>query len=308
MTTTTATAPRSIRNGLRLVTIPVVALLLLAMAGPVWAVKPAGAGDGSGGGGGNQGTVKVVDPVAEVDDNSNDPHVCSFYLLFSEAPNGESGTWTVVDWPPTGDGTLVYAGTYDIPAGGTYSTGTMNPAAGHYQVSWQAVNDTTAKHKTLWVDAGCADETPPSEPPDEETPPSDEPSDPPADEPQDEPPSDEETPPSDEVTDPEQDVEDNQGQPPDEQPQDEQTDAEQGVEDNQDQPDGDQGEQPQEQPEEQPGSPDGDAAPSIEGPVVAELPDTAVPEPVMPGMGAALGILLLLVAHRWLRERGAAAR
>ena len=45
--------------------------------------------------------------------------------------------------------------------------------------------------------------------------------------------------------------------------------------------------------------------------MVDELPDTAMPmraAPVLPGAAATIGLLLLLVAHRVLNDRGVARR
>jgi hypothetical protein len=62
---------------------------------------------------------------------------------------------------------------------------------------------------------------------------------------------------------------------------------------------------------EQPADPDGGLAPSItDEPLVDELPDTAMEAPILPGLGAALGVLLLVIAHRAIvdRERRSARR
>jgi hypothetical protein len=299
------TAPRA--AGL----VAALAAILLAV-GPAWAAKPPDAGSGgSGGGPGNQGAVKVVNADTGLESTTdNEPHVCGFYLHFHDAPDGASGTWTIVDWPPTGSGDEVAAGTYAIPPGGSYETEAMDFAAGHYRVMWQAINAQTEKHKTFWVDEGCdageqVDEQPVEEPPVEE-PPVEEPpveeEQPVEEQPVEEPPVEEEQP----VEEPP--VEEEQ---PEEQP-------EEAVEESIQEPPAEE-EQPDQQPEqdqepsleeqndvEQPADPESDLAPSItDEPIVEELPDTAMSMPeTLPGLGAAIGLLLLVVVHRLVLDRG----
>jgi hypothetical protein len=50
--------------------------------------------------------------------------------------------------------------------------------------------------------------------------------------------------------------------------------------------------------------PGGDQAPSTDSaPVATELPDSAMPMPVLPGMGIAVGLLFLVAAHRMLMDQ-----
>jgi hypothetical protein len=274
---------------------------ILLVVGPAWAAKPPDAGSGgSGAGPGNEGAVKVVDADTGLESTTdNEPHVCGFYLHFDDAPDGVSGTWTIVDWPPTGNGDEVAAGTYAIPPGGSYETETMDLAAGHYRVMWQAINAQTEKHKTFWVDDGCdaeeqADEEPVEEPPVEE-PPVEEPpveEEQPVEEPPvEEPPVEEEQP----EEQPEEAVEESVQEPPAEEEQPDQQleqDQEPSLEEQND--------------VEQPADPESDLAPSItDEPIVEELPDTAMSMPeTLPGLGAAIGLLLLVVAHRLVLDRG----
>lgn len=271
---------------------------VLLIASPVFAAKPAGAGDGAGGNGGgngsNQGTVKVVNADSlQESDTGNEPHVCGFYLVF-EAPDGESGTWSVVDWPPTGTGVVVGSGGYAVPAGGSFSTGLFSLSAGHYRVNWLATGAQTEKHKTLWVDA-CDVEEPEDQPTDQPTDePTDEPTDQPTDEPTDEPTEEPQDQPTDEPTEEPEETET--------QPEGEVAESTDGSQPPTDDPDPTEVQQPDE-----PTEPQTDLAPANGGaPAVDELPDSAMsmPEPVLPGAASALGILLLLVGHRIMRDRG----
>jgi hypothetical protein len=274
--------------------IALIATLLLAA--PAMAGKPpdvgGGGGNGSNGAGnGNLGTVKVVDAQSGLETlTDNEPHVCTFVLNFYGAPDGEAGTWTIVDWPPTGDGTQVGDGAYVIPAGGSFLTGSFDLDAGHYRVNWQGINAPNGKHKTFWVDECLVDE--PEDEPEDETQeePEDEPVDEPDDEPEDEPADEPQDEPEDE---PEGGVENSVEDPtsPEDDPE------EQLVEQPEDQPDGD-----------DPQQPDNDLAPEADDPIVEELPDTAMSLPVLPGLGVAVAILLLIVVHRSLLDRGLRAR
>jgi hypothetical protein len=307
-------------------TVALVAAVLFVS--PVWAAKPAGTGgDGGGGsanGGGNQGSVRVGDAVSGLESlTNNEPHVCAFFLAFDGAPNGESGSWSIVDWPPTGDGTEVEDGTYLIPAGGSSVTDTFVLDAGHYRVIWQGINDQNEKHKTFWVEDDCVAAGPgdqPGDQPGDEVPPEDPPADEPQDDPTEQPQDQPEDPPADE---PQGDPEDQPADEPVDEPQDDP--AEQPQEDPQDQPADEPGEGDVEDavegppaPDEEPASdsqpvdepdPENDLAPGTGNqPIVSELPDSAMDAPVLPGLGAALAILLLVAVHRTVRQRSLTAQ
>jgi hypothetical protein len=170
-------------------------------------VAPAlGAANNSNGGGnsstpagnGTSGNVKVHDAGTgeETTETDNEPHVCAFWLGFTFDAPFEAGTWVVVSWAPTGDGSTVASGIYDTAGDGVDSSSVIELVAGHYRVEWAAAGATSNKKKTFWVDAGCDD---PGSPADEE-PPADEPV-PPADDPgspaDEEPPTEEPVPPAD---------------------------------------------------------------------------------------------------------------
>ena len=197
------------------------AVSLVMSVGTAFGAANNGNGNGgNGGGGGNPGNVKVHDAGTglETAGTDNEPHVCDFWLGFYFDDPFESGTWIVVSWAPTGDGSTVASGTYDTSGDGTDASSVIEVVSGHYRVEWTAAGDATSKKKTFWVDPGCneaappadeepvedpappADEPPADEPPAEE-PPADEPpvDEPPADEPPvDEPPAEDPVPPADE--------------------------------------------------------------------------------------------------------------
>jgi hypothetical protein len=275
---------------------------------PAFAAAGAGGGgngNGGGSGGGNQGSVRVVDAVFGLESlTGNEPHVCTFYLDFSGAPSGESGDWSIVDWPPTGNGTEIANGAYAFPANGSFTTGTFELDAGHYRVEWQAINAQTEKHKTFWVEDCVADE--PEEQPEDQ--PQDQPEEQPED--QDQPAEELNEEPAGEPEDElgEGDVNGAVGEPASE-PEDElgEGDVDNVVSEPEDQPE----EQPaaEEQPVDEPDT-EGAIAPSVGDPIVSVLPDTALPTPapVILGPAAILVLLCLVAAHLTLLDRGTRVR
>jgi hypothetical protein len=204
------------RRALLAAGVTTLAVSLILSIAPALAAK-GGNSDPGNGGGGNAGAIKITDVASgqQVDDSENDPHVCAFWVGFYASEPFESGTWQLLSWAPTGDGSAVASGTYDTSGDGLDATGTLSPVAGHYRFDWMATGSSNAKHKTLWVDDTCVtDEDPPAEdvtpPSEDETPPSDEETLPSDEEtlPSDEetPPSQEETVPSDEETPPSEDA------------------------------------------------------------------------------------------------------
>ena len=197
-----STAQVRFRRPIALAGAALLGLSLLLTAAP--ALGAANHGDNpsdnsSSGGGNGSGTVKVHDAASGVETNGNDnePHVCAFWLEFDFGNSHEAGTWSVVSWAPTGDGSTVASGTYDTAGDGNDQSSVILLPAGHYRAEWAATGASTTNKKTFWVDAGCDDVAPPTdEPPaDENVPPTDDPA-PPADE--NVPPTDDPTPAADE--------------------------------------------------------------------------------------------------------------
>jgi hypothetical protein len=148
--------------------VAVLGLSLLLSVGPAL-----GAGNGNGangnssgaGGNGTTGNVKVHDAGTGVETSGgdNEPHVCDFWLGFTLDFPFEAGTWVVVSWAPTGDGSTVASGVYDTAGDGIDSSGVIAVPAGHYRVEWAATGATVSKKKTFWVDAGCDETAPPED-------------------------------------------------------------------------------------------------------------------------------------------------
>jgi len=308
------------RRALLAAGVATIAVSLVLSIAPVIAAK--GNGNPTNGnpdsGGGNAGTIKIHDAATglETAENNTDPHVCAFWVAFYASDPFEAGTWQLLSWAPTGDGSVVDSGTYDTSGDGLDATTTLSPDPGHFRFEWAAAGSNNAKHKTLWVDEACetdvippsdgdevppsgdevppsgdevppsGDEVPPSgdevPPSGDEVPPSGDETPPSGDE---TPPSGDETPPSDDQTLPSEDV-----VPPsqDETPPSEDQQVETGL---------------------LPGNPSTPVVgnPAPEGALAAggatnTLPDTSIPLGSS-GVLAAMGLLLIVAAHAGTRRR-----
>ena len=104
---------------------------------------------------GNSGTVKLRDAATTelVSDTANDPHVCAFSIVFNYSAPTE-GTWRILSWPPTGDGSQVASGTWQT-VGGSDETDVLTLDAGHYRLEYQASDASNSSNKTFWVKDGC---------------------------------------------------------------------------------------------------------------------------------------------------------
>ncbi|TME30657.1 MAG: hypothetical protein E6I62_08610 [Chloroflexi bacterium] len=104
---------------------------------------------------GNSGTVKLRDAATTelVSDTANDPHVCAFSIVFDYSAPTE-GTWRILSWPPTGDGSQVASGTWQT-VGGSDETDVLTLDAGHYRLEYQASDASNSSNKTFWVKDGC---------------------------------------------------------------------------------------------------------------------------------------------------------
>jgi len=167
-------------------------VLTLALSLVVSIAPTFGAG-GNGNGNGNAGTIKVHDATTDLEatESGNEPWVCSFWVGFYTTESAELGTWELLSWPPTGDGSVVASGSYDTTGDGVDTTGVLAPGAGHYRFEWLTDGDQNSKHKTLWVADDCDAEQnsdPSTEPSSEpSTQPSVDPSEEPSEEPSSEP-------------------------------------------------------------------------------------------------------------------------
>jgi len=300
-------------------------------------VGPALAAANHSNGNGTSGTVKVHDSTTgvETSGNGNEPHVCDFWLGFT-ADESEVGTWIVVSWAPTGDGSTVASGAYDTNGDGMDSSGVIELPAGHYRAEWAATGETVTSNKTFWVDADCDEAvTPVDDPPaDEAIPPADESG---AEDPA--PPSDEAAPPVDEPPGDEAILPDGGSQPDDPGAPSDESPIEESVLAGAGSPTDDPGTPSDESPTDNspadaPAPPSGESAPTPVDPSDEEEPaqaadpgttdspaplvqnqlagtstsgeptmsDTATPTlPVPTGLVATFGLLLLILAHATVR-------
>ena len=149
--------------------VALLAFSLLLSVGPAMGA----ANNSHGGGNGTSGNLKVHDAGTgeETAGTDNEPHVCAFWLGFTFDAPFEAGTWVLVSWAPTGDGSTIASGVYDTTGDGTDSSSVLDVPAGHYRVEWAATGASASKKKTFWVDADCGEgESQTEEPPAEEPP------------------------------------------------------------------------------------------------------------------------------------------
>jgi len=108
---------------------------------------------------GDNGTVKIHNSTTPVTDPRNEPHVCVFYLDAFGFDPGQSVSWTIKSWPPTGNRTVVASGTLILDSQGNGHTGNMTLPNGHYKLFWTFAGENgSAKHKVFWV--ACATTSP----------------------------------------------------------------------------------------------------------------------------------------------------
>jgi hypothetical protein len=108
---------------------------------------------------GDNGTVKIHRSTTPVTDPRNEPHVCVFYLDAFGFDAGQSVSWQIKSWPPTGDRTVVSSGVLALDTNGDGHTGDMTLANGHYKLYWNFTGEHGfAKQKVFWV--ACPAPTP----------------------------------------------------------------------------------------------------------------------------------------------------
>jgi hypothetical protein len=132
--------------------------LTLALAAPGAGAQPVAAAHGHGG---DNGTVKVHNSATPVTDPRNEPHVCVFYLDAFGFDPGQSVSWQIKSWPPTGDRSVVASGALTLDSSGDGHTGDMTLANGHYKLLWTFAGEHGfAKQKVFWVACAAATPTP----------------------------------------------------------------------------------------------------------------------------------------------------
>jgi hypothetical protein len=107
---------------------------------------------GAAGAQGNRGDVWVDNPGHLGDPgHENDPHICGLIDIYGNGLADAAGSFQVVAWPPTGDGSTVVASgswSYDQTLGGNQViAGPLSLAEGHYKLM---VSQDPRKAKVFW--------------------------------------------------------------------------------------------------------------------------------------------------------------
>jgi LPXTG-motif cell wall-anchored protein len=98
---------------------------------------------------GDNGDVKIHASSVPVGDESDDTHVCKFYLDAFNFDTIQQVSWVIDQQPPTG-AAQVDSGTLML-MNGTGHTNTISLPAGHYKLVWTFAGEHgDAKHKVFW--------------------------------------------------------------------------------------------------------------------------------------------------------------
>jgi hypothetical protein len=137
-----------------------------ADAGARPAAAPPGHGKAPAAVNGDNGTVKIHDSSTPVTDPRNEPHVCVFYLDAFGFDPGQSVSWQIKSWPPTGDRAVVDQGTLTLDSAGDGRTSDQALPNGHYKLFWTFTGEHgAAKQKVFWVSCPSSTPTPTSSSP-----------------------------------------------------------------------------------------------------------------------------------------------
>ena len=107
---------------------------------------------------GNNGTIKIHESPGEREPAmANDPHVCLFHIHGFKFDNNSTGEAWIESWPPTGDRTQVWHGSWSAGNTGEWRTSDIQLADGHYKAFAKQMNEATPggdKQKVFWVECG----------------------------------------------------------------------------------------------------------------------------------------------------------
>ena len=132
-------------------------------AGAQAIAAPAGHGKAPAAKNGDNGTVKIHRSTTPVTDRRDEPHVCVFYLDAFGFDSGQSVSWQIKSWPPTGDRTVVDHGTLTLDSTGDGHTSDQTLQNGHYKLFWNFTGEHgAAKQKVFWVSCPSSAPTPAS--------------------------------------------------------------------------------------------------------------------------------------------------
>ena len=129
--------------------------VLMITAGPAYADPNAP---------GNNGTIKIHEIPEREPATANDPHVCRFHVHGFNFDDNSEGTWWIVAWPPTGDGSSVVRGptSWSAGASGEWISAQVNLGNGHYKAYGKQRDEPTPggnKQKVFWVECGAVGST-----------------------------------------------------------------------------------------------------------------------------------------------------
>lgn len=145
--------------GAALVTTGITFALGAPGAGARPAAAPPGHGKAPAAVNGDNGTVKIHNSSTPVTDRRNEPHVCVFYLDAFGFDPGQSVSWQIKSWPPTGDRAVVDQGALTLDSAGDGRTSDQALPNGHYKLFWTFTGEHgAAKQKVFWV--SCPSSTP----------------------------------------------------------------------------------------------------------------------------------------------------
>ena len=105
---------------------------------------------------GNNGTIKIHESPGEREPAmANDPHVCLFHVHGFKFDNNSTGEAWIESWPPTGNRSQVWHGTWSAGNSGEWRTADIRLADGHYKAYAKQMNEPTPggdKQKVFWVE------------------------------------------------------------------------------------------------------------------------------------------------------------
>lgn len=159
MSTVASRAKLIVPAGAAALTVTVLTLALAVPGAGAQSIAPARGGTALAARNGDNGTVKIHNSTTPVTDPRNEPHVCVFYLDAFGFDPGQSVSWQIKSWPPTGDRAVVASGALALDSSGDGHTGDMTLQNGHYKLFWNFAGEHGfAKQKVFWV--ACPAPTP----------------------------------------------------------------------------------------------------------------------------------------------------
>lgn len=102
---------------------------------------------------GNNGDVKIHESTTAVQDQRNQPHVCTFYIDAFNFDKAASGTWRIEKWAPTGSGVVATGSWGPSDNDGNWHSSSLTLADGHYKLFFKQTGTPGGeKQKVFWVE------------------------------------------------------------------------------------------------------------------------------------------------------------